>query len=652
MRDQDRRKAVLLLRWTSIIVTSYLVLLGRGGVTNPQLSYFFVIGYILSNFLLHLLPKKWFLNPKFFYSLVLIDTGIISFGMYISEKMATDFYLVFFLIIMFASMSRNFKLLMVIGGTTALLYAILLYSWGLLTSEKVGINIIRIPFVFIMATFYGYIIQTFNEEKHQQLTISEDKYQGLFENANDGIIILRDSQFLIADVNREVEQLTGFEKGELIQKSFINLCKPEAKEKNSSFFEEVLKNGEARTDSFSLMKKDGVPLEVDLSIKRIDFGDEFFYQVIFRDLTEQRKLEKKIRESKRDLEAIFDGIQDRLSIQAPDYQILRVNRAVIEKYHITYQELIGRKCYEAYHQRSLPCEKCPVAITIETKKPASSNMRISEEETTLRTFSYPILDEKGRLFSVIEDIRDITDEQRLQEQLIQSEKLAGVGILASGIAHEINNPLSGIIGMAEIALEDENLSKIKNYLKDIFNCGIRIGEIVKALRSYSRIAKSKEESLVDINEALEESLKMVRLATKTNSVEVIKKFQPVEKIEANVGEIQQIFTNLITNAFQAMNGKGGMLTLSTRPLKDLIEIKVSDSGMGIPQKYFKKIFDPFFTTKKVGEGTGLGLNIVYRIVTKYEGTVDVESKEGIGTTFIIKFPIRRDNHEQESIDHR
>jgi PAS domain S-box-containing protein len=572
--------------------------------------------------------------------------------MYLSEKMATDFYLVFFLIIMFASMSRNFKLLMVIGGITALLYGFLLYSWGLLTSEVAGNNILRIPFVFIMAAFYGYIIQTFTEEKHQQITISEDKYQGLFKNANDGIIILRDSQFLIADVNREVEQLTGFEKEELIQKGFINLCKPTEKEKVSNFFKEILENGEARTDSLSLMKKDGTTLEVDLSIKRIDFGDEFFYQVIFRDLTEQRKLEKKIRESKRNLEAIFDGIQDQLSIQAPDYRILRVNRAVIEKYHTTYQELIGKKCYEAYHQRSLPCEKCPAAVTIETKKPASSIMRISEEETSLQISSYPILDEKGRLLSIIEDIKDITEEKRLQEQLIQSEKLAGVGILASGVAHEINNPLSGIIGMAETAIDEESPSEIKDYLKDILKCGVRISEIVKGLRFYSRIAKSGEQSLVDINEVLEESLKMVQLATKTNSVEVVKKFQSVEKIEANAGEVQQIFTNLITNAFQAMNGKGGSLTLSTRSLKDLVEIKVSDSGMGIPQKYIKKIFDPFFTTKKVGEGTGLGLNIVYRIVTKYEGTVDVESKEGSGTTFTIKFPIRRNHNGQESVDHR
>jgi PAS domain S-box-containing protein len=642
MEEQDRKRIILTLRWTAIIVTSYLILFGRGRVTDLQLSHLLIAGYLLSNVLLTFLPKKWFSNLKFFYPLVIFDTGIVSFGMYLSEKMTTDFYLVFFLIIIFASISRNFKLLMVIGGITALLYGVLLYSWGLLITENGSSYTLRVPFIFIMTAFYGYIVQTLTKEKHQELTISEDKYRGLFENANEGIIILRNPQWQIADVNREVERASGFTKEELIQKEFLDLFTPEEIEKTRDYFKEVAEKGEARADSLSLKKKDGTFLEVDLSTKRIDLGDEPFYQVIIWDLTKQRRLEKKIRESKRNLEAIFDGIRDQLSLQAPDYEILRVNKAVIENYQKTYQELIGRKCYEVYYQRSVPCERCPVSVTIETKQPASSIMKLSERNGALQIFSYPILDEKGSLLSVIEYVKDITEEQRLQEQLIQSEKLAGIGTLASGVTHEINNPLSGIIGMAEIALEEEEPSKNKEYLKDILNCAQRIGEIVKGLKSYSRAAKKEDLSPVDLNDVLEESLKMVRLAIKTTSVEVIKKFQPIEKIQANVGEVQQVFTNLINNAFQAMDGKGGKLILSTRSLKDSVEVKVSDHGMGIPQKYLSQIFDPFFTTKKPGEGTGLGLNIVYRIVTKYEATIDVESKEQVGTTFTIKFPKRRD----------
>jgi PAS domain S-box-containing protein len=561
--------------------------------------------------------------------------------MYLSEKMTTDFYLVFFLIIIFASVSRNFKLLMVIGGITALLYGCLLYSWGLLTTEGSGSYTLRIPFIFIMTAFYGYLVQTLTKEKRQALTLSEDKYRGLFENAHDGIVLLRSPQWQIADINREVSKVTGYSKEELLQRGAFDLFIPEELEKVKSYFEGVIEKGEGRADDLSLRKKDGISVEVDLSTRRIELGDESFYQMIFRDLTEQRKLEKKIRESKRNLEAIFDGIGDQLSIQTPDYRILRVNRAVTEIRETAFMELINRKCYEAYFQRTVPCEKCPVSVTVQTKQPANAVMKIPEDNATLQIFSYPILDEKGHLLSAIEYMKDITEEQRLQEQLIQSEKLAGIGILASGVAHEINNPLSGIIGMAEVALEEEDAAKNRGYLTDILNCAQRISEIVRGLRSYSRVAKKEELSLVDLNGVLEESLRMVRLASKKTSVEVVKHFQSDEKIRANVGEIQQVFTNLITNAFQAMDGKKGPLTLSTRSLKDSVEVKVSDHGMGIPQKYLSQIFDPFFTTKNPGEGTGLGLNIVYRIVTKYEGTIDVESKEQVGTTFTIKFPARR-----------
>ena len=641
MKDQSRKKIILSLRWTTIIVISYLILFGEGRGIDFRSGHVFIIGYILSNLFLTFIPKVWFLNPKFFYSLVIIDTGLISYGMYLSENVATDYYLLFFLIVILASMSRNYILLMVISGIIASIYGFLLYSWGLLTGENNISYSLRIPFIFIMAAFYGYIVQTFTKEANQQLAISENRYRGLFENANDGIIILRNPQVQIADANREVERLTGYKKGELFQKNFIDLFAPAEKEKALGMFDEVIQKGEVRTDFLSLLKKDGSLLEVDLSVKRIDLGDELLCQIIFRDMTEQRKMEKKIRETKMNLEAIFDSIRDQLSIQSPDFQILLVNKAVLETHHANYEELIGRKCYEAYYQRSLPCEKCPLSVTIETKQPASSILKVLEGDTTLRIFSYPILDEKGNLISVIEYIQDITEEQRLQEQLIQSEKLAGIGIMASGVAHEINNPLSGIIGMAEIALGEEEEPDTKTYLMDILRCGQRINEIVKGLRSYYKTVKKEEQSLVNINEVLEDSLKMVRLAIKNGAVEVVKRFQPVEKIETNVGEIQHIFTHLITNAFQAMDGKGGKLILSTRSLKNGVEVKVSDNGVGIPQKYLNHIFNPFFTTKKPGEGTGLGLNIVYRIVTKYEGTIEVESKEGMGTTFTVKFPIRR-----------
>ena len=638
MKEKDRKRIIILLRWGAIIVTSYFILLGRGKVADPGLSHILVLGYILSNIVLAFLPASWYSNQKFFYPLVIADTGIILIGMYLSEKMVTDFYLAFFLIMIFASLSRNFKLLMFIGGATAILYGVLLYSWGLLISNEGSSYALRIPFIFVMTAFYGYLVRTLTGEKHKELSISEDKYRGLFENANEGILILKDPSLQIADVNREVEKTTDYPKEELLGREVLDLFSPEAIEEGKIYLNDVIQKGEGRIDPLPLKKKDGNFFEADISIKRIELGEESFFQMIFRDVTEKRRLERKIIESKRNLEAIFDGIGDQLSIQSTDFTILRVNRAVVQRHSATFQELIGQKCHEAYYRKTSPCEGCPLLVTLETREPASAILKFPETEKVQQIFSYPVSDEKGNLLYFIEYVKDVTEEQRLQEQLVQSEKLAGIGILASGMAHEINNPLSGIIGMAEIALEEEDPSANRRYLMDILTCGKRIADIVNGLRSYSRTAKKEELGAVDLQEILETSLRMVQLAIKSTPVDVIKQYQPIEKVKANPGEIQQVFTNLITNAFQAMNGKGNKLILSSRSLKDYVEIKIGDNGVGIPPQSIKEIFDPFFTNKKMGEGKGLGLNIVYRIVTKYEGKIEVESTEGVGTTFTLKFP--------------
>jgi len=336
MKKPDKKRIILLLRWTAIIVTSYLILLGRGRVVDPSLSHLLVFGYLISNVIITFFPSSWFSNPRFFYPLVIVDTGVVLIGMYLSEKMVTDFYLVFFMIIIFASMSRSFKLLMFIGGATALLYGFLLYSWGLLISEHGSSYALRIPFIFIMTAFYGYLVQTLTSEKRQELSISEDKYRGLFENANEGIIILKDPSLQIADVNREVEKVTHYANEELLQMGYFDLFRPEETEKARIYLNEVIEKGEMRVDDLSLKRRDGVFFEADLSIKRIGLGEESFFQMIFRDITEKRKLEKKIIESKRNLEAIFDGIRDQLSIQSPDFKILRVNKAVIEKHSTTF----------------------------------------------------------------------------------------------------------------------------------------------------------------------------------------------------------------------------------------------------------------------------------------------------------------------------
>ena len=237
-------------------------------------------------------------------------------------------------------------------------------------------------------------------------------------------------------------------------------------------------------------------------------------------------------------------------------------------------------------------------------------------------------------------IWDITEQQQLQDQLIQAEKLASLGTLVFGMAHEINNPVQGIMGMAEIILSEDDPAKIKEYAQDIVNFSTHVGTVVRTFASYARPATREGEVEIDLNDRLSEAVKMVERCPQFGRVQVVTEFQPVPCLLARRAEIDQVFVNLISNAVEAMGGKG-RLTLTTSGDGSSVTARVMDTGPGIPKAVVGKIFDPFFTTKEPGKGSGLGLSIVYKIITKYGGTIRVETEEGKSTTFIIRFPITK-----------
>jgi two-component system NtrC family sensor kinase len=241
--------------------------------------------------------------------------------------------------------------------------------------------------------------------------------------------------------------------------------------------------------------------------------------------------------------------------------------------------------------------------------------------------------------------RNPSESQLLEEKLAQSEKLAGIGTLASGIANEINNPLAGIMGYAEIMMGEDDLVRMKKYAEKIVNEAERVSDIVKWLSRYSREAKDRNIEDVDLNEIISESLEAFKLTEKSCDVDVEKYFKNIPKIKGNRGELQQIFVNLLENAVDAMD-KRGKLCLSTMMKNEGVEVRVSDDGIGIPNEDIKRVFEPFFSTKEVGKGTGLGLYVASMLVKKHHGKIDVDSKEGKGTTFTIRFPISEETEEE------
>ncbi len=252
------------------------------------------------------------------------------------------------------------------------------------------------------------------------------------------------------------------------------------------------------------------------------------------------------------------------------------------------------------------------------------------------TFS-PLMDTPEKAVGAVVVCKDISEHVKLQFKLMQSEKLAGIGTLASGVAHEINNPLAGILGMAEAARDEDDLTTSRSYLDYIIRYTLDASNIVKELAAYSRTAGTKSKTAVDLSIAMEDALKMSGHSAPFKSIKVNSNLETGSYISANAGELQQIFVNLIVNAIHAM-GKKGRLTLKCFHKKDRVIAVVSDTGSGISKRHLGQIYDPFFTTKPAGEGTGLGLYVVYKLVTKYGGSFDCTSTEGKGTSFTLGFP--------------
>ncbi len=230
------------------------------------------------------------------------------------------------------------------------------------------------------------------------------------------------------------------------------------------------------------------------------------------------------------------------------------------------------------------------------------------------------------------------EKERVMERLTQTEKMAAIGTLVSGIGHEINNPLYIVVGMAEAIGEEKDPSVCREYSKKIIKQCKQIAETVKNLSRYAQPSEKHDLQRVDLNESISAAVLVAKRLFQSDSIELRQNTMPVAEILAKSEEIQQVLFNIIRNGVQAMNGKG-ILQISSRQENSRVQIQVQDQGSGIPEESLGKIFDPFFTTKGPDEGEGLGLYIVQQIVKKYDGTISIESQEGVGTTFTIQFPI-------------
>ncbi len=346
---------------------------------------------------------------------------------------------------------------------------------------------------------------------------------------------------------------------------------------------------------------------------------------------------KQIYKSHKWWQNIIDSITDYLFVIDSRYRILRTNKTFSDLFSKEPADIIMKPYYELFGMNE-PHEWCVLPKKRDELIPSTVERKINGSVYLISYF--PISHDRHR--AVVYILKDITETRRLKDQIYHQDKLSSIGTMTSGVAHEINNPLTGIIGYTEMLLMKNPDETMNRYLKNIYDSALRCKRIVENMLTFSR-QKSAINNPENINDIIDRTVELHEYWLKSTNIEIVKNYEEVPFVSVDHQQIQQILLNLIINAEQAIadTDRRGRIEFSTsfRKKSKNILIKVSDNGNGIPQDILPKIFDPFFTTKPVNKGTGLGLSIAHGIIAEQGGTIEAKSESGKGTSFTIKLPV-------------
>lgn len=356
--------------------------------------------------------------------------------------------------------------------------------------------------------------------------------------------------------------------------------------------------------------------------------------------------------------AMIDAIDDPLVLLTPQLEIVRLNKAYknsgLKTSDIPLTKFKNEKCYAVFADRKDPCPGCPLkdSLPLTEKKVWKSDQIVANR--TLEVQMYPLeLDDEESY--IVVHYRDLTEHEKLYESLAQADKLAALGKLAGGVAHEINSPLAGILAFTQMLLK-EMPSQDQHYddLLQIEEAAKRCKSIIEHLLNFARQDSIDRMVPVDVAHCVASTLQIANALLRKNNINVVHEgpvFHSPLLVLGHPGKLGQVFLNLLTNSIYAMKECDSTSISIRYEIKNQnIHIHFSDTGVGIPQAFISKIFDPFFTTKPIGEGTGLGLSLAYSIIKAHKGSIEVQSIPDNGTTFTIILPLVM-NHEEEMHRH-
>jgi two-component system NtrC family sensor kinase len=533
----------------------------------------------------------------------------------------------------------------------------ILTSQGLVKDAEVCIALARSDTGEVKT--YAYI-RDITERKRFERDIkdSEEKLRNLFERVRHGLFISsKEGKFL--DCNQALLDMLGYPtKAEFLKIDIVRDLYVDPQDRKV-FQERIEREGHVRDMEVEFKKMNGDKITVLLTSHPIknEKGEVVGYQGINLDISERKRIENQLREANEFfmnlIESSVDGIiaadmKGNIFIFNKGAEALTGYKAeeVIGKLHITkiYREGVAKEIMKKLRSQ----EYGGVGKFIPTQMNAVNKFG---EEIPMQLSAALIYNGSGQEIAsvgIFTDLRPrLNMEKKLQEthlQLVSSEKMASLGKLAAGIAHEINNPLGGILIYSSLMIEalPEEDPRRGDLVRIVQEAG-RCKEIVKSLLEFARQTEPKMEP-TDVNRAISDGLFFLVNQALFHNIRIVKKLDSfLPFVRGNASQLKQVFTNIVVNAAEAMHGNGALtITTSCSSDRKTVFVEFADTGEGIPAENLTRIFDPFFTTKEVGKGTGLGLATSYGIIEDHGGKIGVESQVGEGTAFTIELPVHQE----------